>query len=586
MIKKMERFFIFLQLLAVLIIALPSFAHSGEIIIKPGKFDHFNISLPEKLSAGEEAVIKLQAVDIFNNLITNFGETEREFRVSVSGSAAVKPASFKSSAFVNGTINISLTGNVAETFNLSIRESTSSIPILTKNLTIVPNKLNSFVIKGPNSAVAGEKFDIKITAKDSFGNTVSEQIYGKNINLIFKGTAEPKVTMPSIPDFKNGACSVSLLSEKAGTAIIEAKDLITGSSGTGDKIEITNGPLSSFKIFTPKEAIAGEPFEVSIVAVDRFDNVVLDYAMTGRGIYITTSGKLKPFPSVLSAHDFVNGQIKVDLRYDAAEDIKIIVSESGKAIKGTASIKIDQPLPDRFDVVTPESAYAGQKFKIKITVYNQRNQVIKNYNLIGTDVQLLTTGSGTLTPNIIPASEFVNGSAVVEVQYNKSETFAITASQVIPIAKKIEPVPAPKKQPVKTTTTTPVPVKKPAKKKDKKDKKTAAAQPKKPFEVTKISFDGSSQKSAMIIKIPNLDGAVKYDAFTAEKDGKKWIILNIRPAINKIVETIKLDSPYVGNVLVEEKEKDTLLIKVELLKQASFNVTKEKHSVVVTFKKD
>lgn len=581
MIKSMERLLIFLQLFAVLTIALPSFAHSGEVIVKPGKFAHFNISLPEKLTAGEEAVIKLQAVDIFNNLITNFGEIEREFRVSVSGSAAVKPASFKSSVFVNGTLNISITGNVAETFNLSIRESTSSIPILTKNLTIVPGKLNSFVIKGPNSAVAGDRFDIKITAKDSFGNTVSEQIYGKNINLIFKGTAEPKVSS-LIPDFKNGTCSVSLLSEKAGIAIIETKDLITGSSGTSDKIEITSGPLSSFKIFTPKEAIAGESFEVSIVATDRFDNVVMDYAMTGRGIYITTSGKLKPFPSALSAHDFVNGQIKVDLRYDVAEDITIIVSESGKAIKGTASIKIDQPLPDRFDVVTPESAYAGQKFKIKITVYNQRNQVIKNYNLIGTDVQLLTTGSGTLTPNFIPASEFVNGSAVVEVQYNKSETFAITASQVMPAAKKIEPAPAPKKQPVKITTTPTAPAKKPS---PKKVKKTAAVQPRKPLEVTKISFDGSPQKLAMIIKIPNLDGAIKCDTFTAEKDGKKWIILNMRPAVNKIAETIKLDSPYVGNVLVEEKEKDNLLIKVELLKPASFNVTKEKHSVVITFKK-
>ncbi len=590
MTRGILRILILLQLTIAILAAVPSSAYSGEIVIKPGKFDHFNISMPDRIVAGEEVPIKLQAVDAFNNVITNFGETGKEFQASVSGSATVSPAVFKSTSFVNGILTITVTDKVAETVNLSIRESGIPIPILSRDLTIVPNRLSTFVIKGPRSANAGEKFDVKIIAKDTFGNTVSEQIFGKNMNLIFKGTAEPKIDMPSIPDFKGGVCVVTLASQKAGTAIIEAKDLITGSSGTSEKIDILNGPVNSFKVFVPKEVIAGEPFEVSIVAIDRFNNVVSNYSASGSGVAISSTGKLKPFPSTLPAYEFINGQAKVELRYDAAEDISIVVTEIGKTQKGTSDItKLISPIPERYEIKTPDSAVAGQKFKIKITVYNQLGHVIKNYNIVGPDVQLSTTGTGALIPNRIPASEFVNGTAVVEVQYNKSEAFVIAAAPVKPLVSK--PVAAPIKQPAKAV----VPAKEPkepkkpkkpkVKEKEKEKEKNAEA---KALEITNISLVEPKNKSTISIHIPNLDSAVKYDAFTETVSGKKWIVIKIKPAVNKVEKAVKFDSSFVGNMLVEEdkKEKGAVLVKIEQLKPARFHVTKEKSSLTVTLKHD
>lgn len=578
------RFLIFLQLI-IAIIAAPSLVHSGEIVIKPGKFDHFNISMPERIVAGEDVSIRLQAVDAFNNIITNFGETGKEFHATVSGSASVSPATFKSISFVNGTLTINISDKVAETINLSVKEIGIPIPILSKDLIITPNKLNSFVIKGPRTAHAGEKFDVKIIAKDSFGNTVSEPIFGKNMNLIFKGNAEPKIDMPAIPDFKNGICAVTLISQKAGAAIVEAKDLITGSSGTSEKIDVINGPVNSFRVFVPKEIIAGEPFEVSVVAIDRFSNVVSNYSTTGSGVIITSSGKLKPFPSSLPAYEFVNGQAKFDLRYDTAEDISIIITEMGKTQKGTSEgIKVVSPVPERYEITTPDSAVAGQKFKIKITVYNQLGHVIRNYNIVGPDVQLSTTGTGTLMPNRIPASEFVNGTSVVEVQYNKSESFAITAAPVkpavLPAVKKPAPAPAkvaaPPKEPKK-------PKKAKEEKKDKEKEKKAEA---KALEITNVSLVEPKKKSTISIHIPNLDAAVKYSASTEAVEGKKWIVVRIKPAVSKIEKAVKFESSFVGNVVVEEdkKEKGTVIVKIEQLKPTKFHVTKEKNSLTVTLK--
>ncbi len=602
MLQRMQKLLIFLQLLITLTIVAPSFSVAGEILINPGKFDHFNIALPEKIVAGEDTTLSLQAVDAFNNVLFNFGDTEREFQIWVTGSALVTPTSFKSSSFSNGVLVVTLADKVAEPFTLAVRESGSPIPIVSKDLTVFPNKLTSFVIKTPRIAQAGEPFDLRIIAKDAYGNTVLDPIPGKDINLIFKGDADLKVDMPSIPDIKNGSVSILLVSQKSGSAQIDAKDLISGSVGSSDKIEINSGPLNSFKLFAPKDVIAGEPFEVSIVAVDRFNNVVSTYGTTGNGVSITSTGRLKPFPATIPAYEFVNGQAKVDLRYDIAEDIAIVATDSVKGQKGsTETIHAVSPVPERYEVTTPESAMAGQKFKLKVTVYNQLNHVIKNYNLVGPDVLLTTTGSGTLVPNKIPASEFINGNAVVEVQYNKSEAFTITASS----AKTSTPSSPVQPQP-------PVPVKKAAPavekqqgkavaavkqtKKTKKERarelkelkkekrvKEAKARGTRQLNINNISLVESKKKSVITVNIPGINSSLKYDATTEMIEGKRWVILKIQPVESKVEKSYKFTSSFIGDIMVDEaaQDKGMVTVKIELLKPSKFHVTKEKNAISV-----
>lgn len=603
MLQRMQKLVIFLQLLATLTIVAPAISHAGEILIKPGKFDHFRIALPEKIVAGEDTTVTLQAVDAFNNILFNFGEGDREFQIWVTGSAVVKPTTFKSSSFSNGALSFILSDRTAEAFTLSVRESGSPIPIVSRDLIVFPNKLTSFVIRTPRVAQAGEQFDVRIIAKDAYGNTVLDPIPGKNINLIFKGDADPKIDMQSMPDIKNGSSTVLLVSQKAGWAQIDAKDLITGSTGSSDKIEIVSGPVNSFKLFAPKDVIAGEPFEVDLVAVDRYNNVVANYGTTGNGVLIGSTGKLKPFPSTIPAYEFINGQAKVDLRYDMAEDIQITATEAVKGQKGTTEmIRVITPVPERYEVTTPDSAVAGQKFKLKVTVYNQLNHVIKNYNLVGPDVLLNTTGSGTLVPSKIPASEFINGNAVVEVQYNKSEAFTITAtpaktstpsSPVQPPASAaaVKKPAAGKAQPATKACQPPKQAKKTKKgskketkegEKEKKGKEAKAAV-KRQYEVTDLSLVESKKKATVTVHIPNADNALKYSASAETADGKKWIVLKLQPSTSKAEKSYKFTSSFIGDLQVAEdtQDKGTVTVRIELQKPSKFHVTKEKNAISV-----
>lgn len=593
MIQGMKRPLVFFNLLISLIFALPALAYSGEIIVRPGTFDHFNISLPEKIVAGEEAALKLQAADALNNNIPNFAETRKVFQATVTGSAVIKPSSFDSAAFVNGVMSIIITGKTAETVTLAITESSSLIPVFSKELSIQPGKLSSLSVKGPRKAVAGEKFELQITAKDAFGNVGSEPVYSKDLNILAKGTSEPKIDMTMSPEFRNGSGFATVVAEKTGSLTVEVKDMLTGSFGVSDKIDIVSGPLHSFKILHPKEVIAGEAFDFSVIAVDSFDNPITNYPSIGKGIEISSSGKLKPFPSNIPAYAFVNGQARVSLRYDAPETVTLNVSEIGGRQSGDSdSIAFISPVIERLDVMTPGSVVAGQKFKVKITAYNQLSHIIRNYNLVGHDVLLTTTGTGALMPDRIPPSEFINGVAIVDLQYNKSEAFDISASvdklsalqdivesaAMAAISQRSKSAKKEKKPIEKKAAERKAEEKHPAD--DKTTEKTAAQK----VEIENISLTETDKKTDLTIHLAHIEKLLRYTAETEKSAGKKWIVVRIHPAGSKIDgANIKVASPIIGKVNIIE-DKGTALVKLELLKPARYHITKGKDSLNISIK--
>ncbi|MCX8027297.1 MAG: hypothetical protein N3A62_05530 [Thermodesulfovibrionales bacterium] len=552
--------------------------NASSITVSPGKFDRFVISMPDKIQAGEEVQINIQATDNLGNIIKNFNTLDKTFVIFTTGSATLNTKTLKASAFTNGVATVIFRDTVAEKVILSIREADNLIPLITKEIVVSHASLKSFNLRVPKTSRAGERFDVHVTAKDAFGNTYLETIQGKNLNISFKGEADIKLDMPAIPDLVNGNMVVSFMSMKTGNVTLEIKDVISNSVGASETIEIINGYVDSFKIMVPKEAVAGEPFDISIAAIDRFGNFVTDYSSTGRGINIKSSGKTIPFPSTVPAYEFTRGQARLSLRYDIAETTVFTVNEIGGKQTGVSEpISITLPKPDRFEITTPDNVVAGQKFKIKITVYNQNNKVIKNYNLIGSDVILKTSGSGVLVPDRIPATEFINGTAVVEVQYNKAESFKIFASMAEPTSTIKD---TQEKEKTAPTVTPAQP--KPSKKQQKPVKKKFS----KKYELTNISIVESKKTSTLTAHINGMNDAISYKVLTEKtSDGKRLIVLKIKSTSSKIEKPITFESNFVKSVTVEEENKDdgSVLIKIEMAKQARFNVTKTKKALSIVF---
>lgn len=543
-----------------------SISYAGTVIVKPGKFDHFTLQVPDRIIAGESFVIKALVYDSNNNLITNFSESGKEFKVSATGSAHVQPSLLGLTSFPGGVANITVTDKKAETIVFSIYEAGGTVPVISKEIVISPNRLDHFILQSPAEVTAGSSFDIRVVAKDVFDNTVSDTEIGKNIRITSSGTSPLKILGPPTPDFKNGTASISFVSEKVGDAIVQVQEVSTGSKGQSQSIVVNPAALSYFRLQSPKEVVAGEPFEITAAAYDSYANLVHNYTSSGNGVSLYSTGRSKIEPSFIKPSEFKNGQANINVTYERAEDIVIIAKEHNKTQEGkSSSIKVNHAPGDHFVVVTPDVAISGQRFKIKIEAYDRYNNIAKNYNLTGNDVLLRTTGAGVISPSIISPSEFVDGIAMVEVTYDKAESFAISASMAAVRAgrmtiKEQEP---------------PIPI-------------ARVERPQEPFNLNKVSIIEAKEKAMLVLNISAPDGTLEYRDARESKDGREWLKLTLRPAIRKTEKSMKFRSAFIGNVLVEEdkSEKNVLNVYIELIsKGIKFDIARVKDSLIVTVAK-
>jgi hypothetical protein len=589
-----------------------SASYAGMVLVKPGKFDHFTLLVPERIVAGESFVIRARVYDSNNNLIMNFSELGKEFKLAVTGSANAQPSHLGLTSFPGGVTNITVTDKKAETILFSIYEVGGTVPVISKELVISPNKLDHFLLYAPATATAGNSFDARIIAKDIYDNTVSDrEMLDKNVKITSSGTSSLKVIGAFSPDFKNGAASINLVAEKIGNAALEAQEVLTGSKGRSQYIIVNPAVLSYFKLYSPKEAVAGEPFEITVTAYDPYGNPV-NYASSGYGVVLQSTGNSRIEPSFIKPLEFRNNEAVVKVVYEKAEEINIIAKEHNKDQEWKSNlIKINPAATDHFVVVTPDDAISAQPFKIKIEPYDSYENLVRDYNLTGSSVVLRTTGTGVLAPSIISPAEFIDGIALVEVVYDKAESFTISAEMAPAKAaeritikerkfkKAAEPIKPPLKPPVVEKKLERIEKPKAEKeaaeikesaavKKIKREKLKKEEHKKKtrhPFNISNISIVEAKEKAFLVIKLTSSDEKLEYKDEIESRSGKEWLKIRLKPAVRNTEKPWKFKSEFIGEVYVEEdkSEQDILNIYVEFIPQKIiYDIARFENSLIVT----
>lgn len=620
-----------LSVISLLTLFFLSISYAGTVMVKPGRFDHFTLQIPERAVAGESLVISARVYDSYNNLITNFSESGEEFEVTVTGSAVVQPSHLSPTSFPGGVTNITVTDKKAETVVYSIYKVGGTVPVVSKEIAISPDELNHFVVQAPTNVRAGSSFNVRIIAKDLFDNTIDDvKIAGKNVRITSVGS--PLRVVETCSNFKNSTASATLVSEKIGSAVIEVQEVSTGTKGQSGEIIVNPAELGYFRIYSPKEAIAGEPFEITVSAYDIYGNPINNYSSIGNGVRLESTGQTNLEPSFIKPLEFKNNEATIKVVYEKTEKISIIVKEHNKNQKGKSNlIRINLPIADHFVVTTPDVAVSGQPFKIKIEAYDRFNNLVKNYKLTGINVILKTTGTGVLSPSVISSSEFVDGVALFDVVCNKAESFSISAEMLPakaveritiekqkpkekakltkrvekPIKQATEPLvdrkaeegkrPKPKKEEKETEK----PVVKEAKKEEPKRelkkevkieelRKEAKIEIRKPFAISNVSIIEAKEKAMLVINLTSPDGHLEYKEDIESREDKEWLKIKMKPVIRKTEKSMKFKSEFIGEVFIEEdkSERDVMNVYVELIPpKVTFDIARIKNSLIITVAK-
>jgi len=305
---------------------------------------------------------------------------------------------------------------------------------------VKPGNFSYFDAYIPTYITAGQKVTFTLRPMDAYGNFINNFSYYDKKFLV-RSTGELAVDPASFSskDFKDGSFSITIEDNKAGVStlsILEGsypvpiKNEATGSMMPVVSIKVVNGPVYKFAIEAPSTVEAGRDFVAKVIALDKYGNVVKNYASIGSDVVIELKTPNGTLPYTVHAYKFKNGIANIVLRYDTPSKVAIDAYEVNNRKISSQDYYVDlyPPKPSRFKVEIPESTIsAGEPFEVYVTAYGQDCQVIRNYNIVGKTVHLVASGTGKLIPDVIPPEDFINGTAKVSLIYTKSEPITISA---------------------------------------------------------------------------------------------------------------------------------------------------------------
>ncbi len=281
------------------------------------------------------------------------------------------------------------------------------------SVTINPGSLSDFLVEAAGGGAigtqtAGVAFNTRVTARDTFGNTVTSY-NGAGNTVDITSTSAISAGGGTTGTFTNGVlASHSVTLTTSGSRTITATRTSGGAqSGTSGSFTLAAAAAATVDVAAPASSTAGSTFSVTVTARDTFNNVATGYLGT---VAFTGGGTGAQLPSNYS---FVGGDAgsktfsSVELRQAGSRTITVTDTVTG-SITGNDTITVNAAAGATLEVAAPAASTAGSSFSVDVTARDAFNNIASGY--AGT---VSFTGGGTGAQ--LPANyAFVGGDAGVK----------------------------------------------------------------------------------------------------------------------------------------------------------------------------
>jgi len=318
---------------------LQSLVYGKGIEVAAGPFAYFGIELPNKMVAGETYSVTLTAYDIYGNKTNYFGESGRSFTLKTAGNIAVSPTQLDSGMFGSGSVVLKLSDRVSEAAAFAIDEG--GRPMLVKearsggfvnrfNLNVEHAPLASFALALSKERIAGEPFDVTVTAKDAEGNTIADYgNFGQGVTLEVEGASGKRGFSVQAHNFSNGVATASLRYDIPEAVRVTVTEFGGSARGSVGPFTLTEQTLTRIKIKMPTSIRAGALFSLDVTVYNQFGREMKNYAAVGRDLMLSTNGTGRLIPDRIPASAFVEGRTKFETLYTKPEAIEISAAPVG-----------------------------------------------------------------------------------------------------------------------------------------------------------------------------------------------------------------------------------------------------------------
>lgn len=206
---------------------------SGLLTITAGPLAHFVVSVAPKVRAGEPFPVRIEAQDVYYNLIRDFDMPGR-IHLSASGQGKILPDVIGSSEFTDGVAVLSAAVTAAGKTELIVSTEDKKSSGRSNPIQILPTGAASFRVEVLDAVTAGEPFRVRVAALDPYGNPVEDpQNIGRPVRLEVAGPGTranpitPSLFVPQL--FTRGVAEGYLVYPEAGRVTVQVK----GGAGSG-----------------------------------------------------------------------------------------------------------------------------------------------------------------------------------------------------------------------------------------------------------------------------------------------------------------------------------------------------------------
>lgn len=377
---------------------------SAAIDVDPATASELRLSAPANATAGDPVNVTVTAYDVYGNGATGYAGT---VHFTSTDGAAVLPAD---ATLLNGQRTFSATFRTAGSRTITATDTMT--PALTRTsapIAVTPGPVTDLRITGaPGTADAGDPFDLTVSARDAFGNLIT----GYD-GMVSFSSSDAQAVLPADMALTGGAGVFSATLRTAGSRTITVGDGTR--TGTTPSIEVAPGAATKLRVVAPPTATAGAAFDVTVSALDAFDNVA-----TGSTAIVTlasgpAAGTL-PGPTALVA-----GTRTVSVTLERAGDATLTADAPGLAA-GSDTVTVGPGVPAELRLTAPPSATAGTPFDVTVSARDGYGNVIPGF--AGT-VAITSSDPDAVLP---PAVTLTGGTGTFRVELRSAGRHTVTAS--------------------------------------------------------------------------------------------------------------------------------------------------------------
>lgn len=341
-------------------------------------------SVPTTATAGGSFTITVRAKDSLGNTAISYGGTVSI--LSTDGNAALPTPAM----LTNGVGSFTVTLKTAASQTLTARDGTLSKQ---SGAILVGSAAASSLVLGtiPSSATAGLALDFSVTAKDTFGNTVTG--YSQTVTI---NSTDDSAELPAPSSLPSGTKTFTGFQFRtAGTRTLTASDGTLSVSSS--PITVNPAPIASLVLGSiPAQDTAGEGVTFSVTAKDAFGNT----ANSSVPVIITSSDSEATLPP---AAQLVNGTKSFLVIHNIVGNKTITASDGMRSVTSSTISVIPGPLSAANSVVTASASTVASGSSITATLTTK--DAYGNLNPSGlpalgqiTFTSTASPGSGTLGP--------------------------------------------------------------------------------------------------------------------------------------------------------------------------------------------